>query len=226
MATPKNALLEAYVDRDEWYVERCRGRRVLHLGCVGFTDACVEDKIRLARQSLHQKLTEVCDCTGIDLDAASIEQLRAAKIFSNVLVGDVERLAEVAGKLPPFDLVVAGDIIEHLSNPGLMLDGVRAVLKPGGSLLVSTPNALGLPAFLRHTRGAFREGNQHTLSFNAITLAQLFERHGYNVGKAMTCHQQFAKNRNAVVFKLGTAFFRSFPKFGGTLLFEARMAQG
>ncbi|TAK90868.1 MAG: methyltransferase domain-containing protein [Verrucomicrobia bacterium] len=218
----KNIVPTAYVNRAEFFLERCRGRRVLHLGCVGFTDASVEDKVRLARESLHAKLSAVCDCTGVDLDAVTVEQLRAAGIFQNVLIGDVERLDDCAGKLPLFDLVVAGDIIEHLSNPGLMLDGVRRVLKPGGSLLVSTPNALSLPSFLRHVRGTFREGNQHALSFNAITLAQLLERHGYTVAQALTCHHALAPRLNPLTFRTGVTFFRAFPKFGGTLLFEAR----
>src|SRR5437879_1109472 len=63
----KQVTLSDYVSRDDKLAGLCRGRRVLHLGCVGFTDCAVEDKVSLARQSLHQRLSEVADCVGTDL---------------------------------------------------------------------------------------------------------------------------------------------------------------
>ena len=57
-----------YVGRDEEIIRRAHGKRVLHLGCVGFTDCTIAEKVSRARQSLHQRLSEVCDCTGVDLD--------------------------------------------------------------------------------------------------------------------------------------------------------------
>jgi SAM-dependent methyltransferase len=40
-----------------------------------------------------------------------------------------------------FDYVTLDQVLEHASNPVAMLDGVRQVLKPGGTAIVSTPNA-------------------------------------------------------------------------------------
>ena len=217
--------IQKYVERESWLVDRCRGKRVLHLGCVGFTDCPVPEKVRLAGHTLHQKLSAVCDCVGIDLDRTTVEQLQQAGVFRNVRVGDAERLEEFVDVLLPFDLVVAGDIIEHLSNPGRMLDGARKLLKPDGSLMVSTPNSFGLPAFLRHLFGTFREGQQHVLCFNYITLAQMLERHGYQVTEAHTCHQQTARGSHPLAFKLGIVLFRMFPRFGGTLQFVAQVGQ-
>lgn len=215
--------IKYYVERDGWYVQRCRGKRILHLGCVGFTDSSVAVKIEQAGRSLHRKLTDASDCTGIDLDATTVAQLDEAGVFKNILVGDVERLEEFQARFKPFEIVVAGDIIEHLSNPGRMLDGIRPLLGPGGQLFISTPNALGLPGFLRQLRGTFREGQQHVLCFNAMTLAQLLERHGYEVIETLTCHHQFAQANHPRSFKLGTALLRRFPRLGGTLLMAARV---
>jgi SAM-dependent methyltransferase len=203
-------------------VERCRGKRVLHLGCVGFTDCRSQEKIENARLGLHSKLTEVSDCVGVDLDRTTVEKLQGMGIFHNLLVGNAERLQELEGPLAPFDFVVAGDIIEHLSNPGMMLDGVKRFLKPDGQLIVSTPNAMGLPAHLRHCVGRFREGSEHVLCFNALTLTQLLERHGYEVVEAHACHHREARSASRLLFKLGCGFFRAFPKFGGTLIFAAK----
>jgi 2-polyprenyl-3-methyl-5-hydroxy-6-metoxy-1,4-benzoquinol methylase len=218
----KKVPLAEYVSRDEKILELCRGKRVLHLGCVGFTDCPMADKIRLARQSLHQRLTESSECTGVDLDAETLAQLQVQQVFNNVVVGNVEQLELLPANLPKFDVVVAGDIIEHLSNPGKMLDGVAKHLKPAGVLVVSTPNSMGLPAFVRYLFGRFREGLQHVLCFNPITLAQLLERHDYEVVQSLTCHQNAAAHQHGWRFAMGRTLFRLIPKLGGTLLFVAQ----
>ena len=216
--------LSRYVDRRAEILDRCRGRRVLHLGCVGFTDSAVADKIASAKKSLHQQVTAIADCVGVDIDARTVGELNQAGVFKNVIVGDVEKLEALPGVLPPFDVVLAGDIIEHLSNPGRMLEGVKRHLKPDGRLIVSTPNAMGLPAYLRYTAGSFREGLQHVLCFNAITLAQMLARHGFVVEEGFSCYQTFTQESSGRAFAIGRAFFRRFPKFGGTLLFVVRLS--
>ena len=215
--------LRRYVDRYAEINARCQGKRVLHLGCVGFTDCLIEDKILLARQSLHQRLTEIADCVGIDLDKETVDQLQKRGVFQNVMVGDAERLDALPVKLELFDIVVAGDIIEHLSNPGKMLDGIKRLLKPNGCLLLSTPNSMGLPAYLRYVTGRFHEGLQHVLCFNPITLAQLLQRHGYYVAESFSCHERNAQAAHGLLFGAGKAFLQCFPKLGGTLLFVAQV---
>jgi 2-polyprenyl-3-methyl-5-hydroxy-6-metoxy-1,4-benzoquinol methylase len=217
--------LERYIERDQEILSRVTRRRVLHLGCVGFTDCPVDVKVSLARQSLHQQLTDCSECVGVDLDRESVRQLQERGIFKNVVFGDVERLEELSADLGKFDAVVAGDIIEHVSNPGRMLDGILTVLKPTGELILSTPNSMGLPAYIRYVTGGFREGAQHVLCFNAITLKQLLLRHGYKVTEAMSCYQSRARGIHRLSFAAGSAFLKRFPKFGGTLLYVARRAE-
>lgn len=43
-----------------------------------------------------------------------------------------------------FDLIFAGDLIEHLSNPGLFLQSCERNLGPGGRIIISTPNVFNL----------------------------------------------------------------------------------
>jgi 2-polyprenyl-3-methyl-5-hydroxy-6-metoxy-1,4-benzoquinol methylase len=39
-----------------------------------------------------------------------------------------------------FDLVYSGEVIEHIYNPDFMLEECHRILKPGGLLIISTPN--------------------------------------------------------------------------------------
>lgn len=54
---------------------------------------------------------------------------------------------DIAGSLPfadgAFDVVVAGEVIEHVPHPDLMLAEIRRVLAPHGRLVLSTPNIVG-----------------------------------------------------------------------------------
>jgi 2-polyprenyl-3-methyl-5-hydroxy-6-metoxy-1,4-benzoquinol methylase len=212
--------IKSFVERDSKLVELTRGKSVLHLGCVGFTDCTPIEKVALAKQSLHAFITkEASDCMGVDLDGPTIRELQKHGIFTNVVEGDVEQLDALPREFSNYDVIVAGDIIEHLSNPGLMLDGAKGRLAENGRLVVSTPNAFGIAGWIRVLTGRFREGEQHVLCFNPITLGQLLERHGYMIDTAHSCYQSRAKQNFGIWFKILRSALERFPKYGGTLLY-------
>ena len=62
------------------------------------------------------------------------------------------------------DAVLALEVIEHLENPRAFLREIARVLKPGGSLVLSTPNIVTVGSKLRF---AFRE--ELELFFNDVT---------------------------------------------------------
>src|SRR5690242_17147194 len=98
------------VQRVDHLLARCRGRRVLHLGCTNwpYTDAALADG-----SLLHLRLAGVAaELYGIDADAEGLARLAAAG-HHHLHRGDLEALDTLA--LPPFDVIVAGEIIEHLS---------------------------------------------------------------------------------------------------------------
>jgi len=218
--------IKDFVDRDAKILEICRGKRVLHLGCLGFPELPVQEKLDLVAAGFHSKMAKCCDCVGVDIDADTIRLLHDRKVFddAHLLIGDVEELGALSLKPQSFEMVVAGDIIEHLSNPGKMLAGARKLLGPGGVLVVSTPNAFGLPNYLRFIAGRYREGAQHVLSFSQMTLEQLLARNGFAVREAYTGFESHAKTAHGVWFGPAKSFLSSFPRFGGTLLFVCQSA--
>lgn len=99
--------------------------RVLDIGC-GFGETL----------GYHQ--ARGCDAYGVDADE-NIRQV-AEKFGYNVAVGlfnpDIY-------KLEYFDYVTMDQVIEHVTDPIEMLSNVAKILKPGGTLILSTPNANG-----------------------------------------------------------------------------------
>ena len=212
-----------YVAKEEFILRLASGRSVLHLGCVGFTDLATGDRVRSAKQSLHWKLTQLSETVGVDRSVAVIDGYRELGVFTNIVAGDVERLDELQ-LTRKFDVVVAGDIIEHLSNPGRMLDGIKRFCNGNTDVVITTPNAFGAPNFLRYSVGKFREGAEHVMSFNEQNLVSLLNRHGYSICELHTCFQpRSADKHSAFVFSLGRKLFELLPRFGGTLLVVAKV---
>jgi SAM-dependent methyltransferase len=83
--------------------------------------------------------------SGVEYDERLLAETIARSPHAKMIQGNAENFNLGHGT---FDLVVSFQVIEHLYNPGAMLDNVRAHLKPGGVFLVTTPNLTGLGARL------------------------------------------------------------------------------
>lgn len=195
-----------------------RDRNVLHLGAVGETCEDTELRVRRAVTSIHARITEVAArCIGVDNDEPSVTALQERGVFDNLLLADVTKLSRTDIDLPTVDVVFAGDTIEHLSEPGQMLDVVNGLSDPDTRLVLTTPNALGLNVFLKHLRGQQIEGPDHVCSFNAYSLGNLLERYGWKIDEFWTCYQANAVQLNPRAFRAGQVLFNRFPQLGGTL---------
>jgi 2-polyprenyl-3-methyl-5-hydroxy-6-metoxy-1,4-benzoquinol methylase len=92
--------------------------------------------------------------------------------------------AEVGGR---FDVVIAGDVIEHVSRPDLLLNEIRRVLRPGGQLMLSVPNFGHWYPRLRVSLGIFgydRRGildQTHLRFFTRSTLRRIVRSAGFDV---------------------------------------------
>lgn len=81
-----------------------------------------------------------------------------------------------------FDVVFAGDLIEHLSNPGLFLACAKQQIVPNGRLILSTPNAFNLFNISeKFSKGEPTVNSDHTCYFNSKTLQQLLRKNGWHV---------------------------------------------
>src|SRR6185437_14713352 len=112
---------------------------------------------------------------------------RAAEAFcERVLVGDVETM-ELPLERGSFDVVLCGDVVEHLRDPVAALGRLRVFLKPCGQLDLSTPNVANWAVRASLLAGRWRYTDRgildrsHTHLFTRATLAETVERAGYRV---------------------------------------------
>jgi SAM-dependent methyltransferase len=166
------------VDRVAYLLEQARGRRVVHLG---FVDAGLMQRRREHGAWLHARLAgSARELVGVDLDEAGVELARAAGY--QALAADCQSGAALrALGLAPADLVVAGELLEHLDCPGRFLEAVKPLLAPGGALLLTTPNATALGNFLAALRHHEAVNPDHVSWYSWRTLVTLLGRHGWVV---------------------------------------------
>jgi 2-polyprenyl-3-methyl-5-hydroxy-6-metoxy-1,4-benzoquinol methylase len=123
---------------------------------------------------LHAWLRARCsEVIGVDADPRAVEV--AAEQGFAVQLANAEHDA-LGG---PYAVIVAGEVIEHVSDVGRLLSNLRDHLLPNGRLLLTTPN----PFSFRQVSKVLRKGApqvhlRHTAWFDPITLLEAAERSG------------------------------------------------
>ncbi len=120
---------------------------------------------------------------GLDL-----EDMDVRPPYTEHIAGDI---FEIDNLLPgrKFDTILMGEFIEHVERPYDVLRCVRNHIAPSGTLLISTPNPLGIPVvaaeYLCLRRFYFTK--HHTFYFTPRWVWRLLESSGYKVVKTIGC---------------------------------------
>lgn len=168
------------VQRVEFIRNICRGKKVLHLGCTNYP--YTEETLK-NNDLLHFELEKIAaQLYGFDFDQKGIDILEknGAK---NLFRADLEKLEDVALD-ETFDVIIAGEMIEHLSNPGLFLRGIKRFMNPATKLVITTINAYsGMRFGLYFLRG--KSGRQepvhpdHVAYYSYSTLSLIIKRENF-----------------------------------------------
>jgi 2-polyprenyl-3-methyl-5-hydroxy-6-metoxy-1,4-benzoquinol methylase len=148
-------------------------KRVMELGCAeGAFAASIKER-------------NGAEVWGLEFNPDAGEQAQA--VLDRVLVGDAgARIAELADGY--FDAIICNDVLEHLVEPGAILEQLRPKLAPGGVVVASIPNIRYLPAlsqvvfrkdFPQEECGIF--DRTHLRFFTHKSIVRLFEGAGYTL---------------------------------------------
>lgn len=164
-------------NRVDYLLKICRGKKVLHVGC---SDSPFHKERHEAGSLLHEQLSCVTgELWGIDNDMDSINWLLANTAMTNLIISDAESV-DLTDLYNKFDVVLATELIEHLSNPGTALTGFMKYLLPDGKLVVTVPNAFSFRNLVNTLFGIEKVHSQHVMWFSYATLKVLLQRSGYS----------------------------------------------
>lgn len=127
-----------------------------------------------------------CTVTGVELDPEAAEQAREYCEAVHVLDLDAPNWVEALGE-SEFDVVLLGDVLEHLVTPNATLLQLKRVLSRDGRLVVSLPNIVHWVTRLKILFGKFNYESWGTLDhthlrfFTNKTARAFIESAGYRV---------------------------------------------
>jgi len=191
------------VQRVDFIKDLCSGKSVLHLGCANYpyTKGSIENGMLL-----HFDLEKTAgELYGFDFDQAGLDILSESG-RKNLYRADLEKLDEVPLS-KTFEVIVAGEMVEHLNNVGMFLDGIKRFMNADSLLLLTTINAYCGMRFIQYgLRG--KKGNQepvhpdHVAYYSYSTLSVLLQRHAltvdeflfYDIGTEHRPHNQWYLN--------------------------------
>ncbi len=162
---------------------------------------------------------EGANCIGVDVNPREITGVK-------IIQADLNNGIPELGK--KFDIVFAGEIIEHLFDDSRFIRESNKILKPGGLLIITVPNLVSfvnrLMVFFGITpMAAYSTDFFHYHVYNRRRLKKIIKEQNFTILKATSSYVSF--NLFAKIPGIGKFFAflgDIFPTFGNQLIVFAR----
>lgn len=164
------------INRNIFIKERCCGKDVLDLGCIQHNSDCAVNDPNW----LHGIIKSVAQrVLGVDYLIGEVEKLKYKGY--DIVFGDVTKPLLINDK---FDVIVAGDLIEHLSNFEGFFTNCKRLLKDKGILIITTPNPYHSACFHYILfKNNFMINPEHTCLIDPLCLSELCGRFGFKISE-------------------------------------------
>ena len=164
------------VSKVDFIIEACRNKTVLDLGCIRHSAEFALSDPNWLHKHIKAAAKEV---VGVDFLADEADKLK--KHGYDIVVGDVTKKLNLEKK---FDVIVAGDLIEHLVNFDGFFSNCFECLLDDGVLIITTPNPFFSDEYYYVAfRNMYFINPEHTCWIDPLALAQLADRCGFYVKK-------------------------------------------
>lgn len=152
-------------DKFSTIVSMCENKNVLDVGCIG------QDKAIDNPKWLHGRLKKVSKTLiGVDINTAEFQRMEEMGF-------KVVEPVTLENSTLKFDLIIMGDVIEHVNDPSSFLTFYAQFLAENGKIVICTPNSFGIRYFIQVLfYGTSGTNEEHTFSFEPYTMLELFSR--------------------------------------------------
>lgn len=170
-----------------------KGKNILDVGCVDH-DIYTANVYRLWNHYFLYKISR--KVVGIDITKKSLALMTALGFHVRHMNAETISYTHI------FDVVFAGELIEHLTNPGLFIQSATQSLKKDGRIVLSTPNTYAISKIIRVIQNYINEPPQnpdHTMYFTPKTISKLAEKCGLTVESIHYAHFPFMRNTLSII---------------------------
>jgi len=199
-------------NRDQRLLDLCK---ITNYGSVKLLDiGFAEHGIEYAKQPdwFHRKLRAFGNNNiyGLDLNEKAVQDITHLTKYENLIVGDATDSSLIIAE-GNFDVIHAGDVIEHVSNLAGFLEFCKNNLTNGGSIIITTPNPCAHIAYKTWQRQGILANMEHTCWITPTNMNELcrridliFSESHYSMNKKRTIKnrlkQRYIFNRKDTIF--------------------------
>jgi 2-polyprenyl-3-methyl-5-hydroxy-6-metoxy-1,4-benzoquinol methylase len=189
-------------------LELVEGKRILDVGC--------------GQGTITARIAELRpDAEVVGVDVLKQELMVAKKAFKDIenLRYELRDVLKTPFPGRSFDCILCLETIEHFDAPLSYVKGFHDMLAPGGSVIISTPNAISLPTIFsqmlpgqknrlirmeeKEVRQDTGTHTEHRYIWNYITLARLLNSAGFSYIEHRYANPVFPKTGGTLPFSLG-----------------------
>ena len=175
-----------------------KGKRVLEIGCA-------------TGDLLHRIQIEGASVKGLEISDFAADVARRRGL--DVTTGTVEEFAPKNKE--KFDIVLALEVIEHVLSPTSFFEHASRLLKPGGLLLISTPNYACVKRF-RDSWIGFNMSFEHIYFYSFDALKKMMAKEGL-VNSYMETSKYLGAGRKGGIIERQTERVRTIAFFTGEI---------
>jgi 2-polyprenyl-3-methyl-5-hydroxy-6-metoxy-1,4-benzoquinol methylase len=206
------------------------GKSVIHYGCVDDNKELIDAKIAKGYY-LHKIISDLStSCIGVDLNKELIGYLRDKYNINNIVFGNVEDPESFEldkNVLKSYEALIIPDLIEHLNNPGKMLEGIKRYFSPNIKIYIMTPNPSGYLNFAATILRREIYTEYHTFLFTTESMKVLLDRFGIAINKVYPVFVPKERSKFLVVADkiIGRLFTLISPGFADLYMYECYIKQ-
>lgn len=202
-------------------LELCKNKNVLHIGCLNSPYHVESFK---NGNTLHQKLRGVTSSLiGMDFDKKALDEIKVLG-ENDIYFGDIiEAQYEYKFKERKYDIIVFGDVIEHLVNPGLSLKNLIDLMDIDTTLILTTPNVWSLNNITNFINKKEKVHPDHTFWPSKFTLENIFKFYNLKIVDFNYCFYGSSDDKIAFYIRLfENLIIKRYPQLSYCLYYELK----
>ena len=197
------------------------GKKTIHLGCCDHLELI--NQKRTEGNWLHDILTTSSEtCIGLDICQEGVEHAHHIGV-SNIMLCDITKnVPKEISDNSLWDMIIAGEILEHVDNPVLFLNAIHNQLKNYvKEIIITVPNAWRWSNIRNISNGIEFINSDHRYWFTPYTLVKICLESNFIPKKFYYVENQTVALKEKLRYPVRNYLIKKFPAFRDTIIFKA-----